>query len=299
MSKQRPLDLRVADWLIRKAKNYRSKRKEAIAVKNWEGLFSTNKSFIYTFDNDIKINLYKDSILCRFIYEGFENDELLFVKKMLKQGDTFIDIGANIGLFSLYASKYVGKTGSVYAFEPTPETFERLKANCSLNNTQNIYTQQLGLSNKKDVLKLNVSKDGRDAWNTFAANPKGDFAESVMVDVTTLDDFIATNKIDIQQIRMLKIDVEGWEIPVMEGTLKTINEANNIVMMVEFNDTNSSGAGFKCADLYDLVDKQGYTWCTYDLENNCLRYDAKRNHYGYTNLFAVKDIIAVNNILNS
>jgi len=71
------------------------------------------------------------------------------------------------------------------------------------------------------------------------------------------------------------------------------------VMMVEFNDTNSSGAGFKCADLYDLVDKQGYTWCTYDLENNCLRYDAKRNHYGYTNLFAVKDIIAVNNILNS
>src|SRR6476659_297550 len=102
MSKQRPLDLRVADWLIRKAKNYRSKRKEAIAVKNWEGLFSTNKSFIYTFDNDIKINLYKDSILCRFIYEGFENDELLFVKKMLKQGDTFIDIGANIGLFSLY-----------------------------------------------------------------------------------------------------------------------------------------------------------------------------------------------------
>ena len=296
---QRPIDIRIADWLIRKAKTYRRKRKEAIAVQQWTSLFGTNKSFVFTLENNIKINLYKDSILCRMIYEGFENDELIFVQKLLKRGDTFIDIGANIGLFSLYASRQVDGTGAVYAFEPTPETFERLKANCGLNNTQNIYNQQTGLSDKKDVLKLNVSKDGRDGWNTFAANPEGHFAESAMVDVITLDEFIVERKIDVQKIHMIKIDVEGWEIPVIKGALKTISEANNIVMMVEFKDKNYAGAGFKCANLYDLVVAYGYTWCTYDVENNCLRYDAKRNYYPYTNLFAVKDIIDANKRLNS
>jgi FkbM family methyltransferase len=75
----------------------------------------------------------------RLIYEEvFENDELTFLERYLKEGDVFIDVGANIGIFSLVAAKMVGATGKVISFEPTLSTFQRLNENIILNNFTNI-----------------------------------------------------------------------------------------------------------------------------------------------------------------
>lgn len=293
---KRPFDLRIADWMIRKLKRYKQIRKQGMVENAWNSLFKKEDHFIHQLEDHLKIILYKDSILCRYIYNGFEDAEITFIKKFLQEGDTFIDIGSNIGIMSLYAAEKVGPQGKVIAFEPTPETFKRLKENCVLNGFYHVHSENIGLSDSKGIMKLNIIGNGRDGWNTFATSPHEKFDSVIDVKVNTLDNYITANNINLTNLSFIKIDVEGWEIPVIKGALKTIcNYSNsNIVLMVEFTEANCKAAGFDISYLYDLVVEQGYTWCIYDKENNRLQYDAKRSQYPYVNLFAVKNIENIN-----
>jgi len=88
---------------------------------------------------DIFMYCYTDSIVAQLIFkETFEQEELLFLKRFLKSKDTFIDIGANIGLFSLLAARFADTEGHVIAFEPTSTTYQRLQENIQLNGLKNI-----------------------------------------------------------------------------------------------------------------------------------------------------------------
>ena len=88
----------------------------------------------------------------------YEPETSKFIVKTLKKGDTFIDIGANNGYFSLMASILVGSTGKVYAFEPTPDSFKRLQTNVHVNKFKNIKLFECALGDKDGKIKLNVSK---------------------------------------------------------------------------------------------------------------------------------------------
>src|SRR4051812_46127494 len=125
MNNQRPFDLRFADWAIRRLKAYKSKRKAAITKKQWNDSFGDKNYFTHKLEENLRIKLFKGSELSRYIFNGFEKKEINFLQRILQPGDLFIDVGANIGLFSLYAAKAVGEAGSVIAFEPTPDIFSR------------------------------------------------------------------------------------------------------------------------------------------------------------------------------
>src|SRR5689334_23701966 len=90
---------------------------------SWKNLFKNGQQkALFNLDDDIRINLYQDSILSKLIFQGFEENETLFLKKFLKEGDIFFDIGANIGLHTLIAADILKNSGHVYTFEPTPDT---------------------------------------------------------------------------------------------------------------------------------------------------------------------------------
>ena len=97
----------------------------------WNNKFNGSSYFDHK-TSSFKIRLFRDSVLSKLIYNGFENDEVSFTAKFLRKGDTFFDIGANIGLFSLTASNVVGNEGKIFSFEPSPKTFSRLKSNIEL-----------------------------------------------------------------------------------------------------------------------------------------------------------------------
>src|SRR5678816_4095532 len=89
-------------------------------------------------EHGLRLNCYIDSDLSREIFSNnFENNELVFLKKYLKKGDVFVDIGGNIGLFSIHACHHVGKEGRVITYEPTPRTYDRLMENVTLNSFAN------------------------------------------------------------------------------------------------------------------------------------------------------------------
>jgi len=291
------LDIRIAKRFIcslnKYVQNYKD-HQQKLESKNWAKLFETNDSIKVELEPDLYIYHFKDSELSKMIYKGFEKDEIQFVKNYLKIGDTFFDIGANVGLYSIVAAKIVGNKGKVFAFEPTPTTFSRLLMNVSLNDFSDIVIcNNIGLSDKAGTLRMNVSSCGYDAWNTFALSNKGILDTQIDVPVETLESYIRNNNISHDHIALLKIDVEGWEKFVILGAEDLLKKDNAPALIVEFTEENAFIAGTNCYELYDLIVSFGYKWYKYDTINNQLIPEPKKLHYPYLNLIAIKDFAKV------
>jgi FkbM family methyltransferase len=270
--------------IMRDFQKYEDDKIIIAANKSWNRLFNEEDFFEFNLNNDVKINLYKDSILSRLIYDGFEKDETDYLTKILKKGDVFVDIGANIGLFSLIASKIVGDEGTVLSFEPAPLTFSRLNENVKLNNLKNIDTRNIGLSNKKGEFTFYVSNNGYDAWNSFAPSQDNKLESTLQIPVSTLD--MELKDIDKTKIKLVKIDVEGWEKFVLFGGKDFFVNFNPIVM-VEFTEANTFNAGYPVYEIYDIMQDLGYVW--YRISKGELIKEKKKLYYPYDNLIAIKN----------
>ena len=293
MEYKQAIDIRISNFINKVLNFYIRKRESNIQRsknKIWEKNFKTSEYFIHKLDENLSIKLYKDSYLSKLVYEQFEVDEIDFVNNFLKEGDIFLDIGANVGLFSLYAAKKVGSTGSVIAFEPAYDTYNRLLENCELNKLSNVRPFKLGLSNENTTLELNISSNGFEAWNTFVKSNDNKFSSKESVEVNSLDYFLSQNSIDTDKISLIKLDVEGFEINVLEGASALLAKENAPVFMVEFTDDNAIAAGHCCHEIYKLLNQCGYTWYTYDAAKKKLIFDPMRSTYPYNNLIAVKNI---------
>lgn len=289
------LDLK---YLYNKVKNPSLSKKYFYKDDAWRKQISLNENFIYTLETDLKIKLSTKNILCRNIFfEDYERDEITFLKKYLRPGSTFIDIGANIGLFSLYTSKIIGKDGRVISVEPSSKTFETLRENIQINKMENVSLFKNGISDKADRLLLKVSKDGYDAWNTFGQLNAGQDQVTEEVSVITLQELLHSQKISTHQIDLIKVDVEGWEVPVLEGCKEIFSSENNVVWMMEFNDNNAQAAGFSCKRQYELFTQMGYSLFTYNSEKNMLDEMPMLDHFSYINLIATKNPEQVNSVL--
>lgn len=262
----------------------------------WQAKFNEgNSSFVMQLQDNISINLYKNSLLSKLIFEGdFELNEINFLKKILKKDDYFIDIGANIGLFSINASRIIGENGKIISFEPSPVTFSRLKENIDLNNFKNVDIRNIGISDKKGELTLNISETGHDAWDTFATNiDKKMFNKCTTVPVHTLDEEL--KEFDKEKIALVKIDVEGWEKFVLHGAKDFLTKYEP-VLMVEFTENNTEAAGYNVLEIYDIMNTFGYQW--YKYINGNLVPEKRNKRYIYDNLIAIKNLQKVNNRLS-
>lgn len=277
-------------YLNSKINNLIEKRvKERLGLYIWEYEKSNDQLYVLKkLENDYLLKCYFDSKLAELIFTTqFEREEIRFVKKFLKNGGVFIDIGANIGLFSLYAAYNLKKKGHVYAFEPTEKIFERLIENITLNEIDNVSSIKKAISNSSGKATLNTSLDGYDAWNSLGVPTSGASFSSEVVDTITLDEFVSQEKISAKDISLIKIDVEGWEIPVIEGGRKLFSGPDAPVLMVEFTEENARAAGFNCQDLYSIVESLGYLW--YKFENNKLIRATIKPYFHYENLIATKN----------
>jgi FkbM family methyltransferase len=292
MSNISGLDIRILNFIFSRLNKYviwKEKKKRRKLEISWLNLFQKKDYIVHQLADDLKIMLYRDSVLSKLIYRGFETIEIDFLNDFLIEGDYFVDIGANIGLFSLYASRRVGSGGLVIAFEPANQTYNRMLDNIELNGIRNIQTHRLGLSDKEEVLDLNISTDGYEAWNTFVPTTDKKFSLKEMVEVTTLDHFLNENSIDINKISLIKLDVEGFEINVLKGAVGLLTNQDAPVFMIEFTDENAISAGNCCHELYKLLLQYNYSWFTYDATRKALNPELMRLNYPYSNLIAVKN----------
>jgi FkbM family methyltransferase len=244
------------------------------------------------------MRLYFDSELSRLIYcEDFELKERRFIYSFLRPADVFIDIGANIGLFTLIAGQKVGRSGEVYAFEPCSKAYNRLLDNIQLNHLNNVSCRRAAISDQNGQAFITIPTDGYDAWASLGKPSAGSLFMQEQVDTLTLDYFFREHNL-IGRVAMIKIDAEGWETHVLKGGIEILSRPDAPLLQVEFTDENMRSANSSCFELYHLLENLGYKMYTYDQQSRNLIPETMMGSYPYLNLIAVKSIERLSGRLN-
>lgn len=179
-------------------------------------------------------------------------DDLAFFERHIKPGMTVVDIGANLGLYSLSIAKLVGDSGRVYAFEPAPSLYCAAARNIQRNGGDRIVRLEnvaLGSKDGTAILHLGGFNSGN---NRVVASTQD--AGGVRVPLARLDDVLPDSRVD-----WIKIDVQGWEIEVLRGMQETLQRNPRICLYLEFWATGLRRTGENPATLIDMLQSSGFS----------------------------------------
>lgn len=184
--------------------------------------------------------------------------EMIYLKSNLKPHMNFVDIGANQGEFSLFASSVLN-TGVVYSFEPVSNQFNMLLKNIELNNIKNIETFKFGLSDHQGELPVYTSSKPTDLGNNeglsslYSSHERDIFEENIKLEV--FDEYF---KNDDLKIDFIKIDVEGAELFVLKGMYNNLKKYKPTIL-IELSEDNFNSAGYSTKDIIDFLSNLGYS----------------------------------------
>lgn len=184
--------------------------------------------------------------------EFHENFETQLVRNLIKKGDTVLDIGANIGYYTLIFAKLVGREGKVFAFEPDLENFNLLKKNVKINGYRNIILVNKAVSNKNGKEKLYISIYNKGDHRIFDVN---DGRKYIEIETIKLDDYFKNYNGNID---FIKIDVQGAEGGVIEGMLNLLEKNRDLKILSEFVPSLSTLFGFKPKEFFNMLLKNGF-----------------------------------------
>jgi FkbM family methyltransferase len=146
------------------------------------------------------------------------------LRSVLGPGDVFVDVGANIGYYTLLAAGLVGREGRVLAFEPEPVAFESLRRSVAANDLEQVDCLEMALADHEGRDELFLARDTAHSL-VEATSRDSAFAGTVPVSVTTLDRCWAARGLDARRLRLVKVDVEGDEPRALRGMLQTLTVA--------------------------------------------------------------------------
>ena len=197
----------------------------------------------------------------RMIYFNGSPDpaEMDFMERLLRPGDKFLDIGANVGTYTLLAADLVGPSGQVLSVEPGPQAMERLVENCQVNGFSHVQFAQLAVADYEGEAQFTT---GRDTGNHLA------FATgrlSTAVKVTTLDRLIGETKFDL-----VKIDAEGAEALILRGADGVISRGQMPIVLMEMVQRFLVRAGSSVSSFADWLRSRGYGLFTYSVNTRTL-----------------------------
>jgi FkbM family methyltransferase len=206
------------------------------------------------FWSGLRVRVYPDSPYSwTAIYFGLaEYDDMMFTLRYLRPGDAFIDVGANIGFYSLLASS-VNAGAPVVAFEPHPVTSRRLRENADINSFDNIRVREVaaGRAAGSAVLTADLGERNRIVAGAGATH------SSIEVPVVMLDDELTKLDIDPASVAVVKIDTEGFEAEVLVGAGRLLDARPGPVWMVELTGLGTR-YGSEDASIYKMFADRGY-----------------------------------------
>ncbi len=213
-----------------------------------------------------KILLYVSTYLYSEVYstDKYEKEEINFLIKTLKNGDVFIDIGANAGIYTVVASKLVGKDGQVFAFEPSKREYELLLRNIKLNKLINVKPLKIAISNYNGTTNFLVAAGKDTGTNTLASKFYSNQIKLERIEkvpVYKLDDYL--EQLHINKITGIKIDIEGHDLFALEGMKKTLQKFKPFLML-EISELNLQNTGHSKKQLFELLKNYSYEIFYYD-----------------------------------
>jgi FkbM family methyltransferase len=145
--------------------------------------------------------------------------EVRFMQEHLRPGDCFVDLGANIGFYSLLASRAVGERGRVIAVEADPANYQKLVGNLELNRITNVVPLCVGVSDKEESLRLGINTTGNRGGNSFLSE------SPTRVSVRCQPLSAILRGCEVEAVAGAKIDIEGFEYRVLDQFLKDVDPA--------------------------------------------------------------------------
>ena len=246
-----PAKLRIVNWLI--------------------GLFRLETVLAETSVGLMRLNI-KDLIQWKlFSGEAYEAETIRLVEQLLGTGDCFVDVGANVGMYSLAAARCVGTQGRVIAIEPSPEICAELLSNRRLNHQETTMLVVAAAAADANCLLSFAVPISTNELNRGRCREIGDCGEE-------RDWFIAAGvrlreilaKVSVQIVHVMKIDVEGSELRVLKGLFDNLHIPEPRHIIFEFL-PNHFSYGKSARDLLEYLEDRQY---------EILTIDGARYHFG-------------------
>jgi FkbM family methyltransferase len=207
----------------------------------------------------VAMNLRLGDRLDRFIYfwRQWEPNETWLIQRLLQPGDTFVDVGANIGYFTLAAARIVGESGAVLAIEPVPDVADHLRQNVRLNEFRNVKVVECAVSDRDGGTILIVKRhDQNSGMNSVQRVSDGAIADELgwRVPRRRLDAILPDGP-----IRLIKMDIEGAEVLALKGMGERICRPDAPDLLVEVSPDYLAAVGDSGAALLSLLSDAGYS----------------------------------------
>ena len=217
-----------------------------------------NKTIVLHLD-DTNTN---ENHIASFLRNGmsYEPDVTKIIQRILEPGDVFVDVGANVGYFTLLGSTLVGPEGKVFAFEPDPKNIDRIKFHCQNNQADNVKIISQPVSHAiEDVnFYFNKSSSGGNAlWNPgeYFGDPTFNDGFSVMQSTTLSDEFAVQG---IENVKLIKIDTEGAEHSILRGAKEWLKGQSVPFIIAELNSFGLKKLDSSVNEFIDFMYSQGY-----------------------------------------
>ncbi len=187
--------------------------------------------------------------------ESYEPETTRLVLSALEMGQTFVDVGAHVGYYTLLAARAVGSTGRVYAFEPAPDNLSLLSRNIQVNGCDgNVTLVPKAVSDKSGHRPLFLSEEDS-GTNSIFPSPLVRTA-SVDVETTTLDAYFEQE--GWPPIHLMKMDIEGGEKAALEGMGGLSRRNPSLKLILEFGPSNLAAGAISPDDLFQSLRGLGF-----------------------------------------
>lgn len=176
----------------------------------------------------------------------YEIGTLTILEKLISTNHVVYDVGANIGLMTLFAAQLVGVDGKVYSFEPEPETFKILNNNITLNHLSNVHAFDLALGAKEleGQIHSNLNVNRGSASLIINKDETG-----CPVKIKSMDKLI--NQMELRTPHLIKIDVEGYELEVLKGAEELLKKSDAPMLCLEYSEETSST--YNVSEIYHFI----------------------------------------------
>lgn len=202
---------------------------------------------------------------------------------LIKENYNVVDVGGNIGLFAVIASKKITHNqGKVYVFEPDPECFEVIKKNIEFHQLKNVHLSQCALSDEEKTVHF-FKDEYYSTLGSFAKNNTDHNTKALKVKTCKLDDYV--KKYSIQKVDLIKLNIQGSEGLAIEGA-KNIIEKDLPLIITEYWPYGMKNIGYDSKQFIEYFLSLNYEFIQFDkktLEINYIKSNEIRSIYNFSN----------------
>jgi FkbM family methyltransferase len=265
-----------------KLRQYRERREilsgATVVMQDIHGM----RFVLYPFDRPNLFSLFRRSA---------DVAEFEVISELVRPGNIAVDIGANVGVYAVQLSRLCGPTGHVWAFEPVPDTYWRLRETLALNRCDNVSPIKGAVSDEDGTVRMGLFEPQFAEWNSIgnhlmhtADGTPVSPDQSVEVPALTLDKFCEAK--GIERINFMKVDVEGFEYSVFRGAQRLLREHRVDYICFEISKEPLYGAGVESRNVFGELKAHGYAAYRYDTNTSRFQGPIQDTSELWMNFFA-------------